>query len=320
MSKLWLKFGCFLIGYKYQLLKQCSTASEKAVIKYTSAVLLVCLIWSFIGYEFTQHYLHGQILESVFGSLILSFAIIQIERQIILTIAKNNTVMWLRGFLAVAMAFIGSIIIDQIIFKEDVAKEQVGRIEDKVNEILPKKIALLNAQIKERDSLISKKESERANIIDRVRISPTINVPKVIVNYETDSTSKIRKEVGRQITNQSMPNPEANLIQDVQTQIDTLRNQKLRIEANLLTIRDNVREDLIKHPGFFDELNIIFSIIFKSVITSLLYIALWLALFAIELLVLFSKLSDGDNDYSKTVLHQMNIRIEQLEALNKERN
>jgi hypothetical protein len=245
--------------------------------------------------------------------------VIQIERQIILTVTKNNTVMWLRGFLAVAMAFIGSIIIDQVIFKEDVAKEQVSKIEDRVNEILPKKIAMLNAQIQEHDSLINIKEKERANILERVRVQPTINQPTVKIDYATDSVTKKKTEIGRQITNQAILNPETNLVPEIQIQIDTLRIQKSRTETNLLSIRETVKEELILHPGFFDELNILFSIIFKSVITALLYISLWLALFAIELLVLFSKLSDGENDYARTVLHQMNIRIDQLKALNKDK-
>jgi hypothetical protein len=316
MSKLWLKFGCFLIGYKYKLLENCTTGSEKAVIKYTSAVLLVCLIWGFIGYSFTHHYLHGGVIESIFSVIVMVFVVIQIERQIILTIGKNNRVLWLRGFLAVSMAFIGSIIIDQIIFSEDVAREQVSKIEDKVNEILPKKIVKLNGQIDERDSIIKIKEDEILKVEERVRKQQFVSVPTSVIKYVKDTITGVLKQNGIITTWNSTQNPEVEFIPQIQAQIDTLRKQKSKLESKFLTIRESTKDDLEKHPSFFDELNILFTIIFNSKITALLYIALWLALFIIELLVLFSKLSDSKNDYEKIVEHQMNIRNKQLEALN----
>jgi hypothetical protein len=314
MREAWLKIGCRLIGYNYPLLKSSSIGSEKAVIKYTSAVLLVCMIWAFIGFNFTNHYLHGGLVQSILGALVLAFIVIQIERQIILTVGKNQKVLWLRAILAIAMAFIGSIIIDQMIFREDVEREKVSTIQDKVNEILPKQIKELSGQIRERDSIIKEKENQIAEINTRVSSKPTIPIVNVETISTRDSTGKFRP-TGTKVSTSSIANPEQSQIPIIQSQIDTLRNQKSNIETLMFQLRDKIKADLEKHPSFFDELNILFTIIFDSLITAILYIALWLALFIIELLVLFSKISDRKNDYEKLVEHQMNVRIEQLRAL-----
>jgi hypothetical protein len=51
--------------------------------------------------------------------------VIQIERQIILSVGKNKLVPLFRVAIEVVMAVIGSVIIDQIIFREDVEKVRI---------------------------------------------------------------------------------------------------------------------------------------------------------------------------------------------------
>ena len=43
---LWTKFGCFLTGWSYETLSQCSQASRSHLSKYTSALMILILIWS----------------------------------------------------------------------------------------------------------------------------------------------------------------------------------------------------------------------------------------------------------------------------------
>jgi hypothetical protein len=58
MKDLWLKLGCFLTGYNYDILKTCSEVAAKSVKRYTAAMFIICIIWAFVGYTFTQRYLH----------------------------------------------------------------------------------------------------------------------------------------------------------------------------------------------------------------------------------------------------------------------
>ncbi len=86
MSKVWLKFGCFLIGYNYTIIRNCSEISKKAVKRYTFALMKVYTLWAFIGYFFTQRYMHGGMNGSLLGAFVFVFVIIQIERQVILSV------------------------------------------------------------------------------------------------------------------------------------------------------------------------------------------------------------------------------------------
>lgn len=51
--------------------------------------------------------------------------VIQIERQIILSIGKNKLATWFRVIIGIVMAVIGSVILHQIMFKKDVEKQKI---------------------------------------------------------------------------------------------------------------------------------------------------------------------------------------------------
>ena len=84
MRNWWLQFGCFLTGYNYNIMKASSEASAKQV-KYTAAILIVALIWGFVGYSFAERYLHLDTWGALAGAAIMVFIVIQIEKQIILS-------------------------------------------------------------------------------------------------------------------------------------------------------------------------------------------------------------------------------------------
>ena len=96
--------------------------SAKSVKKYLSALLIVCIIWGFIGYVFSRRYIHASPWGAALVSFVMVIIVIQIERQIILTTGKSNWALFFCSLIAVVMAIVGSVIIDQIIFKEDVEK------------------------------------------------------------------------------------------------------------------------------------------------------------------------------------------------------
>src|SRR5688572_14901021 len=90
MRNKWLFVGCFLTGFNYRILKSSSELSIKRFIRYTSALLIVFLLWSFIGFAFTDRYLKGSSYECLAAIAIMIFLVIQIERQIILSSKANR--------------------------------------------------------------------------------------------------------------------------------------------------------------------------------------------------------------------------------------
>ena len=325
MHNWWIKFGCFLTGYNYNIVNASSEVAAKAVKRYTSALLIVGTVWAFVGYMFTSRYLHGGTWGSVAGSIIMVLIIIQVERQIILTVTPSKWLYFFRGLIAVMMAILGAIIIDQIIFKEDIELEQVSLIDQKVNKILPAKTADLRHQIMDMDSTIAAKEAERLSLMNDISKNPTIEsvttqtMPVTVNNSVTDSLKNTRT-TGRIVnanskTVSSIPNPKMNFVQPLDLQIEGLRKRKANLDSNLLALRPMVEKEIREKVGFLDELKVMYKLISESNIAMMVWFLWFFFLLGLEMFVLISKTSEKRNDYEETVLHQMNIQMKKLKIL-----
>lgn len=135
-NNLWIKFGCFLTGYNYELLKECGEASKKSVKKFTAALVIISLIWAANGYNFSSRYLDSNIIGSLIGSVISVIIIIMIERQIILSVRPKIWLKIFRFVLAFLMALIGSVIIDQILFSKDLDVLRQSNVEANASDSL----------------------------------------------------------------------------------------------------------------------------------------------------------------------------------------
>ena len=316
MRDLWLKTGCFITGHNYAIVKNSSEASAKAVKKYLSAILIIATLWGFIGFAFTKRYLHGSTLVAVIGAIVMIIIIIQIERQIILSVGKNKLAFAFRVLIGIVMAIIGSVILDQVMFKEDVEKHKIESVQLKVNEILPIKTRELTMQINQLDSAIKAKETERALILADYNKNPMISAPTVTGRFEKDSTSGKMVEIGREITTSSIQNPKAELIVQLDAQLKAFHEQKTKKENEKLNMQQVLEDDLNSKVGFLDELTILFSsVLLSSGIALTIWILLFFFFLSIELFVLVNKYGDTANDYDKTIIHQMAVRIQMLENM-----
>jgi hypothetical protein len=325
MKNWWIRFGCFLIGYNYNIIRNCSEISAKAVKRYTAAVLIVCILWSFIGFKFTNQYLQQGILGSALGAIVFVVIIIQIERQIILTITKNKILLFFRGVLAILMALIGSIIIDQIIFKDDIALEKITSIEQRVKKALPPKTEELRSQITLLEAAISKKEFERSTLIADIAKNPTSVIYSNQPAVRTEKRTTIDTLSGKPVTSEkSLPimvtsssnvsNPKISFIAPLEENITDLRNLKLEKENSLLNIRPQIEKEIRSKVGFLDELEIMVTLLSNSKVALIVYIIWFLFLFSLELLVLSTKFGpQEENDYEKTVKHHMSLQNKKLD-------
>lgn len=328
MKNWWIRFGCFLIGYNYNIIQHSSEISAKAVKRYTAAIMIVCILWAFIGYIFTNRYMHGGNWGSIFGALLFVTIIIQIERQIILTINPSKMLYLSRAAIAIIMAIIGSIIIDQIIFKEDIDLEKITFIEARVKKALPPKTQELRFQITSLETAILNKELERSALISDISKNPTSviysNQPttktekRTIVDTLTGKSSTIEKSIPIMVTSSSnVSNPKISFIAPIEQNISDLRNQKIIKEAALLNIRPQIEKDISSKVGFLDELEVMYTLISRSNVALGVWLLWFFFLFGLEMLVLLSKANDVENDYEKTVKHHMDLQMRKLDLFNK---
>jgi hypothetical protein len=326
MREIWVRFGCFLTGYNYNIIKASSEAAAKTVKKYTAAMVIVCILWFFIGFTFAQRYLQLSVDGSIAGGLIAVIIIVQIERQIILSIGPSRGLYIARGAIAVMMAILGSIIIDQIIFKDDIELKKITSIEKRIKEALPPKTEELRNQISDLDTVIMKKEIEKLSLSMDINKNPTIKVYATTPTIRTNKKTTVDTVTGKPITvevtipgtittSSDIPNPNIERIKSLEQDIISLRNLKSEKEKSLLNIRPELEKEINSKVGFLDELEIMYLLITGSTAALIVWLIWFFFLLGLEILVLVSKIGDKTSDYEKTVMHHMNLQIRRLDAL-----
>lgn len=325
MNNKWIQFGCFLTGYNYQIVRSSSEIAAKTVKKYTAAIIIVCILWFFIGFNFAQRYLQLGMAGALFAGIIAVIIIVQVERQIILTINPGKLLIFFRSSLALMMAILGAVIIDQVLLKKDIELEKISYISERVNEVLPLKTAELNNQIKAIENTINQKEAEKQRIIEEVSKHP--NVPIATTNTQTvpvteqqiDSSGKpvprTHLVTTRSFSVTNIINPKFSLIASTDSAIGSMRKQEAAKQDALLNIRPALEKEITEKTGFLDELKVMYRLISKSGVAFAFWL-LWILFFLfIELLVLVSKMGDKSSDYEKTIVHHMNLQIRRLDAM-----
>jgi len=319
-SNWWLRFGCFVIGYNYELLEECGEASRKSVKKYTSAMLIVIIIWIANGYNFATIYVKkDNIFAGLVAALICSIIIVQIERQIILTMKPNN---WLKRFriaLALLMALVGSVIIDQILFRQDLEDLREKNISANIN--LEKNYNLSRENF----------QDDRNRKIYQIRVQDSISAStrdKLNRLGGTSVTKYNRK--GLDSTGKVISTDNSVTSLDVTPLIQTLKNDSISKANNYLYI-EKIDSDLKKlsdeyeknrkpvSNGFLGEIQLLFNFLLNSdsVISLFVYIFWFILLFILEMLVLIAKSNDDHSDYERRVMFELDNNNKKIDFLSK---
>jgi len=328
-----MKIGCSLIGYNYEILKSSSEASYMAVKKFTSAILLVSFIWGGIGYCFTERYLQLGVLGSSVGSLVMIVIIIQVEKQIILGIGKSNWAVIFRGGIAVIMALLGSLIIDQIIFKQDIEIAMTSKLNKRVNVRLSEKLSEINNEIYRLDTLISDKNIERSLIIEEITKNPVIKMPgfkyttipykftRETVDPESGEMKVLEIDsvrVHRDYSSTSKENPKVKFITQIDNEINVYSLDRTTYLNKKLVVREIVENEEKNKIGFLDEIDTMKDIVTKNWVSMAVWSLLFSFFILIELFVVTSKIGrNNKTDYDVAILHQRDVRIAAINELTK---
>jgi hypothetical protein len=321
MKDLWLKIGCFITGHNYQIVKNSTEISAKSVKKYLSAILIISILWGFIGYTFSKNYLQTDAMISGIVALVMVIIVVQIERQIILTVGRTGLAFGFRALIGIVMAVLGSVIIDQIMFKDDIEKKQISNIQEEVNNILPGKTLQLDFQIHSLDSSIFAKEAERASLIaeldkkpfTRSRVSETTGI--VLQKRRPDGTLGDTLIRNTDYTFTDIRNPKEKLLPMIDSQLEALRTQKAEKEDAKINIRQSLESELKEITGFLDELLVLKSILSSTWVAMVVWSLFFVFFLSLELFVLFNKIGDKGNDYDMTIMHQMDQKKALLKSL-----
>lgn len=311
--KSFANIGCFLIGWDKNILKECGEASYRQFRKLLSAICIMMVMWGTIGYCFADRYINIEsIALKVCVSLAFMFIILCVERVIILTIGKARLMSFMRVMLALCMAFLGSCVIDQIIFSNDIQQTIHDRREDVIQETTNKRLVVFESDIQrithDMDSL------SKATIIlgEELAKHPTIKSVNVSTTEQTiglDENGNPKKVRNRSTDIVNIPNPLTGQLKANNDQIQLYQNQLEQLRQDKKEIAGKVTEEVHSRPvGFIEELEATLRVVSNSWISLVFYIILFCFLAFLELFVLTIKMGETKCDYELIVENQLRLK------------
>lgn len=298
------------------LLYHCAESSKQRLRKYVSGISLIMMVWAFIGYSISSHYLE---IESVFGRLLVAavfaFLIIQIERIVILS-EKNKALTRSRWVLGAVMALIGGTILDQVFLKNDLEQEVANRRETTIKEVVAQRLDNYNADIKHFSQLSDSLLTENNRLNEEISKNPTyitaaVSTTRQAIGVNDDGSPKYADS--QSVTRTATPNPyikqvesHTALIQQYQEQIAKLQQAKMEVETT-------TREEIANRPiGFLEDLRATYSVIGSHWTAFAFYVLLFIFFFMIEIIVLTIKMGEQPCDYDVLVQNQQTLKIDQM--------
>lgn len=309
----WIKLGCKLTGWNASVLSQCSEASKSQLSKYTSALLILMIVWSIIGFCFAQRYIGLPLWGCVLVAMVFVTIVVMIERQILLAIHPTKMLATFRLVIAIVMAIVGSTIFDQSMFGKDIDKQMADTIEQQTAVLTQKRAGVIDGKLSainaEKDSLDRINSILQADINANPWImqrSVTNSQEKLVVN------GKIKTVNNPSVTTNQVANPKQEVVNANNEKIKQLAEQEKEWSKKKLTVEEDTRKECKANVGFLEELEAMAAIITNRWVAGAFYGIFFILLMSLELFVVASKMGDKECDYEMAVKGAERVRKAQL--------
>ena len=310
----WIKLGCKLTGWSSEVLAQCSEASRCQLSKYTSALMILILIWSVTGFCFAQRYIGLPVWGCCIVSLFFITIVIMIERQIILTTEKSFSMLAFRAIIALVMAIVGSTIFDQTMFGKDIDKQMANTIEVQVAELTAQRVHTIDEKLASLSM-----ESDSLTAINSLLQEDVNKNPFIIQTSRTSASNKVLMPDGSfktvsnpSVTKNEVPNPKLAQIEANNKKLEKISEQEQMWTEKKQTMEEVVRKECKESIGFLEELEAMWSIITNRPLAGAFYLVFFFLLMSLELFVVVSKTVDKECDYEAAIKGSQKVRINQF--------
>ena len=293
----WIKLGCKLTGWSSSVLSQCSEASKTQLSKYTSALLILMIVWSITGFCFAQRYIGLPIWGCILVSLVFVTIVVMIERQILLALHPTKKLATFRLVIAIIMAIVGSSIFDQTMFGKDIDKQMADTIELQTADLTQKRVSNIDSKLMafqiEKDSLNKVNSELQADVNAHpwiIQKSVTNSQDRLVVN------GKIKVVNNPSVTTNQVANPKQMVIAANNEKIKQIVLQENDLNKKRLTVEEDTRKECQANVGFLEELEAMVSIVTTRTVAGVFYVIFFLLLMSLELFVVTSKMGDEECD------------------------
>ena len=114
-----LKFYSIIIGENPNYTAKFQPASKRKVALYANCLMVPVVLWFINGYLLVNNVLEGSVFSAILTAFIAAFIIFLIERAILMS-NRSRSIFWFRIILGLIVAALGSISLDEVIFKHDI--------------------------------------------------------------------------------------------------------------------------------------------------------------------------------------------------------
>lgn len=309
----WIKFGCKLTGWSSSVLAQCSEASKTQLSKYTSALLILMIVWSITGFCFAQRYIGLPVWGCILVSLVFITIVVMIERQILLALHPTKKLVVFRFVIAIIMAIVGSTIFDQTMFGKDIDKQMADTIELQTQTLTQKRVSNIDSKLlafqEEKDSLDKVNSELQAGINAHpwiVQKSVTNSQDRLVVN------GKIKVVNNPSVTTNQVANPKQSVVSANNEKIKQIVLQEMDLNKKRLTVEEDTRKECQANVGFLEELEAMVSIVTTRKVAGAFYLIFFMLLMSLELFVVTSKMGDQECDYEMAIKGAEKVKMAQF--------
>ena len=311
----WIKLGCKLTGWSSSVLSQCSEASKTQLSKYTSALLILMIVWSITGFCFAQRYIGLPIWGCILVSLVFVTIVVMIERQILLALHPTKKLATFRLVIAIIMAIVGSSIFDQTMFGKDIDKQMADTIELQTVDLTQKRVSNIDSKLVafqiEKDSLNKVNSELQADVNAHpwiIQKSVTNSQDRLVVN------GKIKVVNNPSVTTNQVANPKQMVIAANNEKIKQIVLQENDLNKKKLTVEEDTRKECQANVGFLEELEAMVSIVTTRTVAGVFYVIFFLLLMSLELFVVTSKMGDEECDYELAIKGAERVKMAQFNS------
>lgn len=311
----WIKLGCKLTGWSSSVLSQCSEASKTQLSKYTSALLILMIVWSITGFCFAQRYIGLPIWGCILVSLVFVTIVVMIERQILLALHPTKKLAMFRLVIAIIMAIVGSSIFDQTMFGKDIDKQMADTIELQTVDLTQKRVSNIDSKLMafqiEKDSLNKVNSELQADVNAHpwiIQKSVTNSQDRLVVN------GKIKVVNNPSVTTNQVANPKQIVIAANNEKIKQIVLQENDLNKKRLTVEEDTRKECQANVGFLEELEAMVSIVTTRTVAGIFYVIFFLLLMSLELFVVTSKMGDEECDYELAIKGAERVKMAQFNS------
>lgn len=114
-----LKIYSIIIGENPKYTATFQPASKRKIALYANCLIVPVILWFINGYLLVSNVLEGGVFSAILTAFIAAFIIFLIERAMLMS-NGSKSIFWFRIFLGIIVASLGSISLDEVIFKHDI--------------------------------------------------------------------------------------------------------------------------------------------------------------------------------------------------------